>query len=95
MQQNVLVDEAGIPYICDFGISKIITRRGFTTASVGTLPYMAPELFIAFDLKEQDFCRSTTKSCDVYSFALLVLEVRGLRFAEAVSSRLNIGFTRP
>ncbi|KAJ7888281.1 kinase-like domain-containing protein [Mycena leptocephala] len=72
--QNVLMDEAGIPYICDFGISKIINRRGFTTASVGTLPYMAPELFIAFDLKEQDIYRSTTKSSDVYSFALLVLE---------------------
>ncbi|KAJ6572721.1 kinase-like domain-containing protein [Mycena vulgaris] len=72
--QNVLMDGAGIPYICDFGISKIINRHGFTTVSVGTLPYMAPELFIAFDLKEQDICRSTTKSSDVYSFALLVLE---------------------
>ncbi|KAJ7791448.1 kinase-like domain-containing protein, partial [Mycena olivaceomarginata] len=72
---NILVDEDGIPYICDFGISKITNRHGFTTASVGMLPYMAPELFIAFDLKEQDFCRSTTKSSDVYSFAMLVLEV--------------------
>ncbi|KAJ7932966.1 kinase-like domain-containing protein [Mycena leptocephala] len=61
--QNVLVDKRGAPCICDFGISKIINRKGFTTSSVGTAPYMAPELF------------STTKASDVYSFALLVLEI--------------------
>ncbi|KAJ7040824.1 kinase-like domain-containing protein [Mycena alexandri] len=40
--QNVLVDDSGTPFICDFGISKIINRHGFTTVGVGTLPYMAP-----------------------------------------------------
>ncbi|KAJ7139511.1 kinase-like domain-containing protein [Mycena epipterygia] len=76
--QNVLVDEQWTPLICDFGISKIINIRGFTTASVGTVPYMAPELFIVYDSDvptEQDLCRSTTKSSDMYSFALLVLEI--------------------
>ncbi|KAJ7040822.1 kinase-like domain-containing protein, partial [Mycena alexandri] len=75
--QNVLVDESGTPFICDFGISKIINRRGFTTDSVGTLSYMAPELLIAFDLGFLMDQPSTTKSSDVYSFGLLVLEVRG------------------
>ncbi|KAJ7103769.1 kinase-like domain-containing protein [Mycena epipterygia] len=75
--QNVLVDDQGTPHIGDFGISKIINSCGFTTASVGTLPYMAPELLIAYDTawKVQDLCPSTTKSSDIYSFALLVLEI--------------------
>ncbi|KAJ7191696.1 kinase-like domain-containing protein [Mycena pura] len=60
---NVLVDDRGVPRISDFGISKILNLRGFTTprANVGTLPYMAPELFWI--------------SSDVYSFGLLALEI--------------------
>ncbi|KAJ7666113.1 kinase-like domain-containing protein [Mycena polygramma] len=74
--QNVLVDKRGVPCICDFGISKIINDQGFTTASVGTAPYMAPELFFVVDgATQEDASPSTTKSSDVYSFALLVLEI--------------------
>ncbi|KAJ7740955.1 kinase-like domain-containing protein [Mycena maculata] len=73
--QNVLVDEGGIPKISDFGITKIL---GSTTRSVGTPPYMAPELLIPVhsngQWKEEDLHPTTTKSSDVYSFALLVLE---------------------
>ncbi|KAJ7840878.1 kinase-like domain-containing protein [Mycena leptocephala] len=73
--QNVLVDKRGTPCICDFGISKIINRRGFTTSSVGTAPYMAPELFFVVDGMAQEQLPSTTKGSDIYSFALLVLEI--------------------
>ncbi|KAJ6620014.1 kinase-like domain-containing protein [Mycena sp. CBHHK59/15] len=74
--QNVLVDKRGAPCICDFGISKILNRSGFTTSSVGTAPYMAPELFFVLDGANQEpVSPSTTKSSDVYSFALLVLEI--------------------
>ncbi|KAF7336056.1 Glycoside hydrolase family 76 protein [Mycena sanguinolenta] len=74
--QNVLVDKRGAPCICDFGISKIINRRGFTTFTNGTAPYMAPELFFVIDAKSQDSASpSTTKQSDVYSFALLALEI--------------------
>ncbi|KAJ6498752.1 kinase-like domain-containing protein [Mycena sanguinolenta] len=74
---NVLVDKRGVPCICDFGISKIINRRGFTTSSVGTAPYMAPELFFVIDgeTKEEGASPCTTKSSDVYSFGLLALEI--------------------
>ncbi|KAJ7512057.1 kinase-like domain-containing protein [Mycena galericulata] len=81
VQQNVLVDKRGIPRICDFGISKVINCRGFTTASVGTPQYMAPELLIVVDSDQAQAhdavfpSPSTTKSSDVYSFALLVLEI--------------------
>ncbi|KAJ7759445.1 kinase-like domain-containing protein [Mycena maculata] len=73
--QNVLVDKRGAPCICDFGISKIMNRPGFTTSSVGTAPYMAPELFFVVDGPTLESSPSTTKSSDVYSFGLLVLEI--------------------
>ncbi|KAJ7488974.1 kinase-like domain-containing protein [Mycena latifolia] len=74
--QNVLVDKRGVPCICDFGISKILNRRGFTTLSVGTVPYMAPELFLVIGRDNTSGgLPSTTKQSDVYSFALLALEI--------------------
>ncbi|KAJ7157583.1 kinase-like domain-containing protein [Mycena crocata] len=74
--QNVLVDKREVPCICDFGISKIISRRGFTTQSVGTPPYMAPELFFIIDGSTTKYSSpNTTKPSDVYSFGLLVLEI--------------------
>ncbi|KAJ7574150.1 kinase-like domain-containing protein, partial [Mycena floridula] len=74
--QNILVDKQGNPSICDFGISKIMGSRGFTTSSVGTAPYMAPELFFVIDAITRNVVLPTTmKSSDVYSFGLLVLEV--------------------
>jgi serine/threonine protein kinase len=74
-QQNVLVDPNGVPCICDFGFSKIITRAGFTTFSIGTVPYLAPELFVVLNAETTDFTPPrTTKCSDVYSLALLILE---------------------
>ncbi|KAJ7330402.1 kinase-like domain-containing protein, partial [Mycena albidolilacea] len=81
----------GTPCICDFGISRIVNCRGFTTSSIRIAKYMAPELFLvltefsddtqeipnetqdrAFDRRS----RTTSMSSDVYSFALLVLDIR-------------------
>ncbi|KAJ7030847.1 kinase-like domain-containing protein [Mycena alexandri] len=74
---NVLVDKNDRPCICDFGISRIINARGFTTSSVGTPPYMAPELFVVLgDVAGVTFRPGpTTLSSDVYSVALLILEI--------------------
>ncbi|KAJ7779057.1 kinase-like domain-containing protein [Mycena metata] len=71
---NVLVNKRGVPCICDFGISKILNRRGYTTLSLGTVPYMAPELFFVRDHTDGG-SPITTKQSDVYSFALLALEI--------------------
>ncbi|KAJ7573448.1 kinase-like domain-containing protein [Mycena floridula] len=74
--QNILVDKRENPSICDFGISKLMGSRGFTTSSVGTAPYMAPELFFVIDaITHNAVWPTTTKSSDVYSFGLLVLEI--------------------
>ncbi|KAJ7432091.1 kinase-like domain-containing protein [Mycena latifolia] len=71
---NILVDKRGVPHICDFGISKIINHHGFTTLSVGTFSYMAPELFLVFN-SEVYQTPSTTQSSDVYSFGLVAVEI--------------------
>ncbi|KAJ7821486.1 kinase-like domain-containing protein, partial [Mycena leptocephala] len=74
-QHNVLVDPSHVPCICDFGFSKIMTCAGFTTLSIGTVPYLAPELFVVLDAEKINVSLPrTTKYSDVYSFALLVLE---------------------
>ncbi|KAJ7733288.1 kinase-like domain-containing protein [Mycena metata] len=73
---NVFVDEDSIPRIADFGISKIVNRRGYTTWSIGTPSYMAPELFhVLTPTAEKEVYPRTTKSSDVYSFNLLALEI--------------------
>ncbi|KAF7368658.1 TKL/TKL-ccin protein kinase [Mycena venus] len=74
---NVLIDKHGTPCICDFGISKIVNSEGFSTPSVGTPPYMAPELFLVRAETGDGILdgTSTTMRSDVYSFGLLVLEV--------------------
>lgn len=74
--QNVLIDKQGNACICDFGISRLLGSRGFTTSSVGTAPYMAPELFFVIDAIDQiKTTPKTTKESDVYSFGLLALEI--------------------
>ncbi|KAJ7914607.1 kinase-like domain-containing protein [Mycena leptocephala] len=85
---NVLVDKRGAPCICDFGISRIINHGGFTTSTVGTAPYMAPELFFVVDGNT----RATpciTKGSDVYSFGLLVLENIQILTSEPPKGRPN------
>ncbi|KAJ6450206.1 kinase-like domain-containing protein [Mycena sanguinolenta] len=94
LKQNVLMDKHGVPCICDFGISKIVSRRGFTTLNVGTAPYMAPDLFFVIDAANMSWLGAsvpnTTTSSDVYSFALLVLEILTGEPPEARPTRLIV-----
>jgi serine/threonine protein kinase len=43
-QHNVIMDDTSIAHLCNFGHSKIISHKGYTTAFSGTARYMAPEL---------------------------------------------------
>ncbi|KAG2393873.1 hypothetical protein C9374_003637 [Naegleria lovaniensis] len=65
--QNVLLDEAGLAKVCDFGVSKPLSSLTMTGVCYGTIQYTSPEI-----LKQS---RRYTTKCDVYSFAILMYEL--------------------
>ncbi|KAG8942310.1 hypothetical protein FRC03_003335 [Tulasnella sp. 419] len=75
--ENVLVDDAGRPYWCDFGIAHFVEGAaegtGQTSASIfgfGTPRYYSPEQI----LSERDDQRKT-KMMDIWAFGCLMAEV--------------------
>jgi serine/threonine protein kinase len=74
----VLINENGEPWICDFGILKIINSPGFTTEFVGT-PFMAPELFSNNNEEDTGSDVETppkiTKETDIYAYGIVALQV--------------------
>lgn len=82
---NVLIDDDGTPRLSDFGRSKFIDHRGFTTTLAGSARYMAPELIMAesevdfdndaFDTLENQAPPSLTKATDVFAFSMVALEI--------------------
>jgi len=68
---NVLIDDDGAPLLSDFGRSRLIEHKGFTTAAVaGSVRQMAPELLDPDD----NVVVKVTKEGDVYAFSMVVLE---------------------
>jgi len=67
---NVLMDNEGNPRLSDFGRSKIIDTRGYTTQFSGSIRYLAPEL-----AAHEDPCKGMTRESDVFAFAMLTLEM--------------------
>lgn len=67
--QNVLIDHGGRAHLADFGIARLSQNTFLNTANhaIGTLNYMAPELF--GDGTEVD------EKCDVYSFGMIAYEM--------------------
>jgi serine/threonine protein kinase len=78
-QHNVLMNDDGTPLLSDFGRSKFIDHRGFTTAFAGSARYMAPELTAAEpDIDDEALDNQVpnlTKKTDVFAFSMVVLEV--------------------
>ena len=74
-QKNILIDENGIPCLCDFGLSRIrtlLTQPPSTPLDedkkpFGTLVYMSPEQMVY---------GTTNETSDVYSFGMTIYEVR-------------------
>jgi serine/threonine protein kinase len=83
---NVLLDENNKAKLADFGLSRVKNERSSTTKnqSVGTLMWMAPELF-------GRGARYTDK-CDIYSLAMVYWEIaeRKIPFAEEMENPSQI-----
>ncbi|KAJ7830170.1 kinase-like domain-containing protein, partial [Mycena olivaceomarginata] len=76
--ENILVDKSGVACIGDFGESRIHGVSGFTTSRhVGTLVYMAPELwaYVTRHDKDQPPAPRTTFESDVWAFGLVAVGV--------------------
>jgi serine/threonine protein kinase len=66
--ENVLLDEALLPRIADFGFAKwvSVSNQMEMTRGIGTPIYMAPELYSSYD--EPDY----TGKVDVFAFGILL-----------------------
>lgn len=85
-QGNVLIDDAGVPTITDFGLSKVMedldlplngSTRG-TSFFAGSTRWMAPEIIMAL-VEDDGAPPPITTASDVYAFASIGLEVSALR----------------
>ncbi|OMO78838.1 hypothetical protein CCACVL1_14068 [Corchorus capsularis] len=96
--QNILLDSCYQPKVSDFGLSKLLDRSKLSNSSFskirGTRGYMAPEWL---------FNRPITSKVDVYSYAIVVLEMvtgmspinKGIQFVESiVEEEIDFDFDR-
>jgi serine/threonine protein kinase len=81
-QHNVLIDDNKVARLCDFGRSKIVDHRGYTTVFSGTVRRLAPELLSVPPEGEEDdddipepVPAPLTKKSDIFGFAMVALEV--------------------
>ncbi|KAF8736484.1 hypothetical protein AX14_014467 [Amanita brunnescens Koide BX004] len=77
---NVLIADDGRPLLSDFGRSRIINQRGFTTMVTGSIRYMAPEIIwqdgeSGESDNDDNFLPIVTKESDVYAFSMVAVEI--------------------
>jgi serine/threonine protein kinase len=71
-QDNVLVSDDGVALINDFGMSRILNVRGFTTRILRNIRFNAPELM---PISEQPTDIHPTFESDIFSLGMLFLQV--------------------
>ena len=72
---NVLLDEAGHPYVTDFGLAKVLDADGDLTgtgAVLGTPGYMAPEMVPALAARPAGHAPEATTAVDVYGLGTVL-----------------------
>jgi len=73
---NVLIADDCRPLVSDFGRSKIIDERGFTSSKAsGSVRFLAPELIADPDESGGVESFILTKECDVYAFSMVGVEI--------------------
>jgi len=83
---NILINSEGNIKITDFGTSAIERENKLMTGNLGTLGWMAPELFLG---------RTYSEKIDVYSFAIVLWELlsHGLPFDQIEVWRIPLMIT--
>jgi len=69
---NVLVSDGGVALINDFGMSRILNVRGFTTRILRKIRFNAPELM---PIREQPSDVGPTFGSDIFSLGMLFLQL--------------------
>ncbi|KZT53898.1 kinase-like protein [Calocera cornea HHB12733] len=74
--KNVLINESGVPVLCDFGLAAYeeLERATTTLATHGTMRWMAPER-LSPDTFGLTTSKTRTTTADVYSFGLTAYEI--------------------
>lgn len=81
--RNVLITQEGIPVISDFGTSRIVGYKGFTTTATSCSCRYAPPEVLLWEPSQDTTDKPTAdvsptvlrSSCDVYSFGMSMLEI--------------------
>lgn len=83
-QPNILINDNENAVLCDFGLASITadaeSAHASTANSAGSIRWMAPERLSIFDGSSEQAPRAVrvTKESDMYSLAMVVIEVRTL-----------------
>jgi len=91
-QSNILIDAMGNPRLTDFGFSSITMNDRSVNASTpnrrGSMRWRGPELLVS-STKVKGKVKSTrpTKKSDMYSLAMVVIEVKLSRLAQSPVSQ--------
>jgi serine/threonine protein kinase len=73
-QGNILIDECGIPKICDFGLARIFLEAGATGLTT-TSEHGGTQRYLAYELVVSDEVRLPTAASDVHALGCVGLEV--------------------